>query len=139
MSLSENYIIVPSVKIVDSGLHFIFSLTLFACCFISSYAFFNTAPAFSYIFFILFPNFCHKLYSACISTTSKLIFTNQVVLESPKWGLSAHISKQSFYSYWWPDILVFVVVFVHPTYLMNSWTDLHNQTCIGKCSLNCFQ
>jgi len=34
---------------------------------------------------------CHKLYSACISITSGPIFTNQVVLESPKWGLSAHI------------------------------------------------
>jgi len=34
---------------------------------------------------------CHKLYSACISTTSGPIFTNQVVLESPKWGLSAHM------------------------------------------------
>jgi len=34
---------------------------------------------------------CHKLHSACISTTSGLIFTNQVVLESPKWGLSAHM------------------------------------------------
>jgi len=27
---------------------------------------------------------CHKLHSACISTTSRPIFTNQVVLESPK-------------------------------------------------------
>jgi len=34
-------------------------------------------------------SWCHKLYSACISTTSGLIFTNQVALESPKWGLSA--------------------------------------------------
>ena len=34
---------------------------------------------------------CHKLHSACISTTSGLIFTNQVMLESPKWGLSAHM------------------------------------------------
>jgi len=24
-------------------------------------------------------------------------------------------------------------------YLMNSWMDSHNQTCIGKCSSNCFQ
>ena len=29
----------------------------------------------------------HKLHSACISTTSILIFTNQVVLEHFKWGL----------------------------------------------------
>ena len=29
-------------------------------------------------------SFCYKLHSACISTTSRLIFTNQVVLESPK-------------------------------------------------------
>ena len=36
-------------------------------------------------------NYCHKLHSACISTTSGLIFTNQVMLESPKWGSSAHI------------------------------------------------
>jgi len=34
---------------------------------------------------------CYKLHSACISTTSRPIFTNWVVLESPKWGLSAHI------------------------------------------------
>jgi len=34
---------------------------------------------------------CHKLHSACISTTSRLIFTNQVVLESPKWELFAHM------------------------------------------------
>ena len=35
--------------------------------------------------------FCHKLHSACISTTSKPIFLNQVVLESPKWELSIYI------------------------------------------------
>jgi len=34
---------------------------------------------------------CHKLYSACIYTTSGPIFTNQVALESPKWGLFTHI------------------------------------------------
>ena len=34
---------------------------------------------------------CYKLHSACISTTSRLIFTNWVVLESPKWGLSVHM------------------------------------------------
>ena len=34
---------------------------------------------------------CHKLHSACISTTSGPIFTNQVALESTKWGLSTHI------------------------------------------------
>jgi len=36
---------------------------------------------------------CHKLHSACISTTSGPIFTNQVALKSPKWGLSAHMWK----------------------------------------------
>ena len=38
---------------------------------------------------IWFISSCHKLHSACISTTSGPIFTNQVALESPKWGLSA--------------------------------------------------
>jgi len=46
-----------------------------ACCFIFSYAFSNAAPASSHIFFILSPNSYHKLHSACIFTTSKLIFT----------------------------------------------------------------
>ena len=34
---------------------------------------------------------CHKLHSACISTTSGPIFTNQVVLGSPKWRLSTYV------------------------------------------------
>jgi len=36
---------------------------------------------------------CHKLYSACISTTSGPIFTNKVALESLKWGLSTHMRE----------------------------------------------
>ena len=45
---------------------------------------------FSFCFLFLFLNY-HKLHSVCISTISGLIFTNWVVLESPKWGLSAHM------------------------------------------------
>ena len=33
----------------------------------------------------------YKLHSTCISTISRLIFTNQVALENPKWGIFAHM------------------------------------------------